>query len=219
MNQLESDPYGLKEAILFRDHKDNPLINDFGMYVLSRLYTFQNMRDAFLVGADTDIAEYVHHCTELLDGSRVYRFSRELLAFLETMVAFSPYHVANDPFIAVPMSTTYDAALARYKQVPYDKLHEYITEGLVEWYERFKPDADAADDNEDEDEDGEEDDEVETASTAPIEALSSNLNRRKSAAPASRRAPGRQNLETSCPISGTIFTISEHSLTRYRIQR
>ena len=48
-----------------------------------------------------------------------------------------------------------------------------------EWYERFKPDADAdaADDNEDEDEDGDEDDEVETASTAPTEALSCNLER------------------------------------------
>ncbi len=60
------------------------------MYVLSRLYTFQNLREAFLVKADTDIAEYVRHSTELLDGNRVYRFSRELLACLETMVAFSP---------------------------------------------------------------------------------------------------------------------------------
>ena len=184
MDKLDSEPYGLKQDIMFRDHKDNPLINDFGMYVLSRLYTFQNMRDAFLVGPDTDIAEYVRHSTELLDGTRVYRFSRELLAFLETMVAFSPYHVANDPFIAVPMSTTYDAALARYKQVPYDKLHEYITEGLVEWYERFKPDADAAAaDVVDEDEEGDEGDEVDVPSP-PTEDLSFNLNRRKSGAPA-----------------------------------
>jgi hypothetical protein len=101
------------------------------MYVLSRLYTFQNLREAFLVKADTDIAEYVHHSTELLDGNRVYRFSRELLACLETMVAFSPYHVAIDPFVAVPIETYNDEALARYKKVPYDMLHEYITEGLV----------------------------------------------------------------------------------------
>ena len=54
-----------------------------------------------------------------------------------------------------------------------------------EWYERFKADADAdaADEDEDEDEDGDEDDEVETASTAPTEALSCNLKRRMSAAP------------------------------------
>ncbi len=56
MCKLESDPYCLKEDILCRDHQDNPLINDFGMCVLSGLYTFQNLREAFLVKEDTDIA-------------------------------------------------------------------------------------------------------------------------------------------------------------------
>jgi hypothetical protein len=27
----------------------------------------------------------------------VYRFSKELLAFLQTLVAFCPYYIANDP--------------------------------------------------------------------------------------------------------------------------
>ncbi len=83
MCKLESNPYNLNhdEAILYRDHMDYPLINDFGMYVISRLYTFQNLREeAFLVKADTGIAEYIRHSTELLDGNRVYRFSWELLA-------------------------------------------------------------------------------------------------------------------------------------------
>ncbi len=53
------------------------------------------------------------------------------------------HHVANDPFIAVPMETYYDETLVRYKKVPYDELHEYIMEGFVEWYGQFKPDADA----------------------------------------------------------------------------
>jgi hypothetical protein len=103
----------------------NPLINDFG---LSRLYTFQNLREAFLVLADTDIAEYVRHSTELLDDNSVYRFSRELMACL---VAFSPYHVANDPFVAVPMETYYDEALARYKKVPYESSTSTLTRYLV----------------------------------------------------------------------------------------
>jgi hypothetical protein len=168
------------------------------MYVLSRLYTFQNLREAFLVKADTDIAEYVSHSTELLHGNRVYLFSRELLACLETMVAFSPYHVANDPFVALPMEPYYDEALARFKKVQYDKLHEYITEGLVEWYGRFKPDADAdaADDKEEleDGEDGEEEvnAEVDAVTTAPTEALSSgcNLTRKsiKAQAPAAAAA-------------------------------
>ena len=63
MKDLESDPYGLRENVMYRDHKDNPLFNDFGMYVLSRLYTFQNMREAFRVTADTNIEDYVRHYT------------------------------------------------------------------------------------------------------------------------------------------------------------
>ena len=81
---------------MYRDSKENPLINAFGIYVLTRLPTFQNMK-SLRIDAATDIPDYVRHSTELLDGTRVYRFSRELLAYLETMVAFSPYHVANNP--------------------------------------------------------------------------------------------------------------------------
>ena len=141
MKEHATAPYGIKEDVMYRDVNDNPLINDFGMYVLSRLYTFHNMREAFHVKADTDIAEYVRH--RLLDGNRVYRFSRELLAYLETLVAFCPYHVANDPYAAAPMDSYYDEALKRYRdqKVPYDTLHEYLTQGLSEWYARFKPNA------------------------------------------------------------------------------
>jgi hypothetical protein len=57
------------------------------------------------VEADTDIQEYVRHSTELVDCIRVNRFSRELLAFLETMVAFCPYHISNDLSAAGPMDT------------------------------------------------------------------------------------------------------------------
>ena len=143
MKDHESESYGIDNDIMYHDSKENPLLNDFGFYLLSRLPTFQNLK-ALRVDADMDISEYVRHSTELLDGSKVYRFSRELLAFFETMVAFSPYHVANNPNVAGPMDTFYETALARYKKVPYDKLHDFIEEGLVDWYLRFKPDAPVA---------------------------------------------------------------------------
>jgi hypothetical protein len=81
------------------------------------------------------------------------------------------------------METYCDEALACYKRVPYYKLQEYITEGLVEWYGRFKPDADAdaADDKEEleDGEDGEEEVSAEVdAVSAPTEALSCNLTRK-----------------------------------------
>jgi hypothetical protein len=36
------------------------------------------------------------------------------------------------------------ARAAKCKKVPYDKLHEYTTEGLIDWYKRFPPNAAAA---------------------------------------------------------------------------
>ncbi len=85
-------------------------MNELGFYVLSKLHTFQNMK-SFRVDKDTDIAAYVRHVTFLHDCTRVYRFSKELLALLETLVAFSPYYVANDPIAAGPIDTYYNEAL------------------------------------------------------------------------------------------------------------
>jgi hypothetical protein len=151
MREHESESYCINnpDGIMYRDSKENPLINAFGIYALARLPTFQNMK-SLRIDAAKDIPDYVRHSTELLDGTRVYRFSRELLAFLETMVAFSPYYrdVANNPNAAGPADAFYDTALARYKKVPYDKLHDYIAESLVEGYDRFKPDAAGTEDDE-----------------------------------------------------------------------
>ena len=90
--------YGIRnaEGHLFRKISDNPLINEFGTYVISKLHKFQNMK-CFLVHEDTVIADYVRHSTTFHDGTVVHRFSMELLAFLETLVAFSPYYRANNP--------------------------------------------------------------------------------------------------------------------------
>ncbi len=65
---------------------DNPLINDFRLYVLSKAHTFQNMA-SFQVDEDMVIADYVRHRAMLHDGLLC---PKELFAFLETLVAFSP---------------------------------------------------------------------------------------------------------------------------------
>jgi hypothetical protein len=187
----ESESYGINHhgGIMYCDSKDNPLINAFGIYVLTRLHTFQNIR-SLRIDTDTDIPAYVRHSTELLDGTRVYRFSKELLAFLETMVAFSPYH-ANNPNAAGPADAFYEAALARYKKVAYDKLHDYIAESLVEWYESFKPDAAGPEDEEgaaEEDVNGE--NTLEVANAGPeANSISFDLTRKSLGAPAVGAAP------------------------------
>ena len=182
----ESESYGINHQVMYRDSKENELINDFGIYVLSRLHTFQNMK-ALRVDADTDIAAYVRHSTELLDGNRVYRFSRELLAFLETMVAFSPYHVANNPNAAGPADAFYEETLARYKKVPYDKLHDYIEDGFINWYKHFPPDNGAADTEEEADAEVEVNGEpqVQARDTEPADAsVSFKMIKRSTGAPA-----------------------------------
>jgi hypothetical protein len=46
---------------------------------------FQNMPDA--VTADTNIYNYVRECTILVDGTKINRFSKELLAYIEMCVS------------------------------------------------------------------------------------------------------------------------------------
>ncbi len=87
----------------------------------------------------TDIDAFVRHATLLHDGTRVYRFSNELLAFLQTLVAFCPYYVANDPNTAGPMDSCYAEALRDYTAVTYEALHSYLIEGLRYWYELYPP--------------------------------------------------------------------------------
>ncbi len=85
-----------------------------------------------------DIDAFVCHATLLHvvvhDGTRVYRFSKELLAFLQTLVAFCPYYVAIDPNTAGLMDNYYAEALRDYSAVTYEALHRYLIEGLRYWY-------------------------------------------------------------------------------------
>jgi hypothetical protein len=85
----------------------------------------------------------------LLDGTRVYRFSKELLAFLQTLLAFCLYYVANDPNAAGPTDNYYAEALRDYTAVisllldqvamESEALHCYLIEGLRYWYELYPP--------------------------------------------------------------------------------
>jgi hypothetical protein len=47
------------------------------------------------------LGQYVTHSRTLHDGAIIHRFSKELLAYLETLVAFCPYYHADDPQVIV----------------------------------------------------------------------------------------------------------------------
>ena len=69
----------------------------------------------------------------------VHRFSKELLAFLETLVAFSPYYRANDPRAAGAMDNYYTDTLKDYGNISYDTPHNCLIDELTDWYQRFPP--------------------------------------------------------------------------------
>ncbi len=115
--------YGLP---LFRADDDNPLINDLGIYILDKLGTFQNMQDTYKVTEETDIHDYVGHSSLLIDKTKIYRFSKELLVGLEMCVAFSPYNRQDDPRTAGAMDMYFRDALQAYADVPYKDLHAYL---------------------------------------------------------------------------------------------
>ena len=125
-------------AHLFVKRPDNFMINKFGMFILSEFPKMQNMR-SFVVVADTDIDVFVRDKKELQDGTIIYRFSKELLAYLETLVAFSPYYRVNDPRAAGPMDTYYAEALQAYSVISYDTFHNMLAKEMKAWYDRFPP--------------------------------------------------------------------------------
>ena len=61
----------------------------------------------------------------------IYRFSKEILAYIETLVAFSPRYRQNDPDTAGALGAFYTAALqdyaAWYAPIKYDDLYQYLT--------------------------------------------------------------------------------------------
>jgi hypothetical protein len=53
----------------------------------------------------------------------------------------SPYYRADDPRSAAHIDKHFKSALANYKDISYEQLHEYLTELLTAWYEENPPAA------------------------------------------------------------------------------
>jgi hypothetical protein len=87
------------------------------------------------------LGQYVTYLRTLHDGTIVHRFSKELLAYLETLVAFCPYYRADDPRVTAHIDKYFHSALEKYQDIPYDKLYKFLTELLTEWYNKFPPAA------------------------------------------------------------------------------
>ena len=99
---------------LYIDDKHNTLLNDVFFYVLHHLPKLQNMHD-YRVDADTDITDFVNRKFVELEGPPhvpyLHLFSKNLLACMETLVAFCPCYKAANPRMAGKMETFFQQAV------------------------------------------------------------------------------------------------------------
>ena len=148
---------------LYDDNSNNTLLNDVFFYVLHHLPRLQNMHE-YSVDAGQDIEAFVKRKFQQLEGPPsvppVFFFSKNLLAYLETLVAFCPYYRADDARMAGKMEAFYQQAVHRYKEYPDKQLHQYITRKLTAWCHLYRPKPPSTESADKEDIDGEEGDVV-----------------------------------------------------------
>jgi hypothetical protein len=73
----------------------------------------------YAVTADTGIDEYAHESLINHDGTTIYRFSKKLLAYIETCVASVRTTGRMTPRITGPTETYYTAAVHAYAAISY----------------------------------------------------------------------------------------------------
>ncbi len=138
----DSTTYGVaRDGVpLYRADDDNPLINDLGIYILDKLCTLQNMQK-YKVTAETDIDVYARQCTLIVDNTKIYRFSKELLAYIEMCVAFRPYYRQDNPRTAGAMDMYFRTrnAFQTYADISSNDPHDYLARRFHAWYAKFKP--------------------------------------------------------------------------------
>ena len=129
----------VKEGLqLYHDVPENTLLNDVFFYVMYHLTSFQNMHE-YQVTSETEIFEFVHASRPAIPTTIIpetFRFSKQLVAYVETLVAFSPYYVAGDPRTQGRVDNFYHRALERYKDFPYKEFHKYIARKMAAFYKR-----------------------------------------------------------------------------------
>jgi hypothetical protein len=100
-------------------------------YFFHNLRKLQNMH-LYKITRDTNIKDLVITLYRSLAGlpsvPETYLFSKELVAYLETLITFSVYYRADELYIKT---------LASYKDILYAEVHKYIIRKLDHWYRLF----------------------------------------------------------------------------------
>jgi hypothetical protein len=121
-------------------------------------------------------------------------FSRNLLAYLEELVAFSPYYRTDDGRMAGKMEAFHLQTVERYKSFKDHQLHQYITRKLTAWCKLYNPKQPSVESADDEDIDGAEGDIVNVPAGEAVQsqpyAMSGEEEEEESAAPAAAAESG-----------------------------
>jgi hypothetical protein len=192
-----------EEPALYHDVENNTLLNDVFFYVLHHLPQLQNMHEYMVPAqADTDprvMEAFVQRKYPQLPGPphvpSVQIFSRNLLAYLETLVLFSPYYRADDGRMAGKMETFYHQAIDRHKDFQDRQLYQYITRKLTAWCKLYHPKQPSVESADNEDIDGDEGDIVNVPAGEAVHSqsftMSGDEEEEESAAPAAAAAAAR----------------------------
>jgi hypothetical protein len=115
---------------LYHDDPNNTLLNDVFFYVFHHLPQLQNLHE-YRVDADTKIEAFVQRKYPQLEGlpsvPYVHFFSKNLLGYLETLVAFCPYCRADDGRMAGKVETFYQQAVHRYNLAKTSRINSFTS--------------------------------------------------------------------------------------------
>ena len=117
----KGSPYSTTDGALelYQDVENNTLLNDVFFYIFHHLPTFQNMH-GYRLTKGMDLSKFVHtKFLALVSPPAVpetYMISKELVAYLETLVTFTPYYKADAPRMSGKMEMFYAKALKRYQR-------------------------------------------------------------------------------------------------------
>jgi hypothetical protein len=132
--------FHFKKDLAYNTSKDccgfyhDVLLNDVFCYFVHNLTKLQNMH-SYKIAKDTNIKDLVPHFVSCAcRTSFSYRslpFSKELVAYLETLIYFSFYYSADDPRMSGKMVQLYTQALAGYKDYPYTEFSHRQEDGKL----------------------------------------------------------------------------------------
>ena len=144
-NSRNSATYSLdpaKKLPLYADAEGDSIFNWIMIYILDSLDKFQNLQSVFVKSSesihDKIQKEYPGIRTEgRVTIPTVPVFSKQILAYFETLGAVSPYLRQDNVCIATHFDMIYAANLSSYEKFGNKELHAKIAGMLAKWVEMF----------------------------------------------------------------------------------